>query len=65
MNPFDSWSLNSLGPVSNAFLKVGVANFDQALRWVHSLPYGRNSAREYWGSQAIYSSRVFKKMAAG
>jgi hypothetical protein len=45
MNPFDSWPLNSVGSVSNAFLEMGVANFDQALRWVYSLPYGRNSDR--------------------
>ncbi|MFC2049163.1 hypothetical protein ACFLR2_00615 [Chlamydiota bacterium] len=46
MNPFFSWSLKASGPVSTAFRAKGIDDLGHALRWVHSLPYGRNSNRE-------------------
>jgi hypothetical protein len=45
MNPFFSWPFNASGPVSNALRAMGIENFGQALEWVHSLPYKRNSDR--------------------
>lgn len=35
----------SHGPVSQAFLEVGISNFLDAVNWVHQLSYGRNSNR--------------------
>lgn len=34
-----------VGPLSKAFLKLGVKAFDDAVLWVYQLPYGRNSDR--------------------
>ncbi len=39
------WNLNSEEQISKCFRRVGVERYDQAIKWVHALPYGRNSDR--------------------
>lgn len=45
---FFSWTFRSCGAVTQAFYEKGIENFDQALKWVHRLPYGRNSNRSHY-----------------
>ncbi len=43
------------GPVSLAFRKLGIHNFEEGVKWVHALPYGRNSDRANY--MLIFSER--------
>lgn len=39
------FQIESIAPVSLEFRALGIANFVQAMTWVHALPYGRNADR--------------------
>lgn len=41
----EDFEIKPIGTVSQAFLKQGAFTFLKALKWVHELPYGRNSNR--------------------
>ena len=43
---FPEKTINGAGPVSKAFLDMGIQNFQDACRYVHDLPYGYNSDRD-------------------
>lgn len=48
MNSYDVFpdkSISASGPVSKAFLDLGIRSFRDACRYVHELPYGYNSNR--------------------
>jgi hypothetical protein len=49
MNPFTVFpdkEISEAGPVSKEFLDLGIQGFQDACRYVHSLPYGYNSDRD-------------------
>jgi len=49
MNPFTVFpdkKISEAGPVSKEFLDLGIQGFQDACRYVHSLPYGYNSDRD-------------------
>jgi hypothetical protein len=41
--PNEPWARS--GEISEAFTRLGIGDFQQAARWVHELPYGRNTDR--------------------
>ena len=45
-NVFPEKAITGAGPVSKAFLALGIRSFQDACRYVHELPYGYNSDRD-------------------
>ena len=45
-NVFPDKAITGAGPVSKAFLDLGIRSFQEACRYVHDLPYGYNSDRD-------------------
>ena len=43
---FPEKAITESGPVSKAFLDLGIKSFQEACRYVHGLPYGYNSDRD-------------------
>ena len=43
---FPEKAITGSGPVSKAFLDLGIKSFQEACRYVHGLPYGYNSDRD-------------------
>lgn len=43
---FPNKRIGETGPVSRAFLELGITNMHEACRYVHKLPYGYNSDRD-------------------
>ena len=39
-------AITGAGPVSKAFMDLGIRSFQEACRYVHGLPYGYNSNRD-------------------
>jgi hypothetical protein len=46
LNVFPDRAITGAGPVSKAFLDLGIRSFRQACRYVHELPYGYNWDRD-------------------
>jgi hypothetical protein len=47
---FPDRSITENGPIGRIFRKLDIGTFHEACRWVHQLPYGYNSDRNWKGS---------------